>query len=104
MLTEEQLQEIKYLLRQGAGAQWSAADRAFQAIERDAQALADVRTLDGWLDADVGTRQLKFIPTNEDFCVSFLAGSPMQIVGFVRAETPDAARAKAAAWVREQKP
>jgi hypothetical protein len=49
---ENKLQEIKYLLRHGAGADWSVADRAYQKIEADARALWAVRVLDAWQEAN----------------------------------------------------
>lgn len=69
------------------------------------QALADVRTLDDW--AKHTGRHWAINDEGDDvtgpyWCVFTLQGGHM-LLG-TPGQTPDEARAKAAAWVREQKP
>lgn len=85
----------------------------------DAQALADVRTLDVYcrkLNAELGTARAndhiyhKVRPGRGTHDPAFICQAVRFSNGFVYAdlgpggETEEAARAKAAAWVREQKP
>lgn len=84
----------------------------FEPSESDAQALADVRTLDEWADA-VDDRS---VDLSCGWLVAFKDKPHLQPPGQIRVRllvggdpmhieygaTPDEARAKAAAWVREQ--
>jgi len=72
-----------------------------QRFSADAQALADVRTLDEWAGRGDPDRYWGMSPTAECVVYDRSVGSRERI--FI-GDTPDAARAKAAAWVREQKP
>lgn len=47
-MTPEQLRQLKGLIRAGAGAEWAAADAAYQRVEQMARRDWAVRVLDAW--------------------------------------------------------
>ncbi len=69
-------------------------------VRADAQALADVRTLDEWAETELG-RAWRSSNDGLDRRVTLYADQRIHQV--FAAKTPTEARAKAAAWVREQK-
>lgn len=80
------------------------SNRKHEIIERlkaDAKALADVRTLDEWAETELG-RAWRSSNDGRDRRVTLYADQRIHQV--FATKTPDAARAKAAAWAREQKP
>jgi hypothetical protein len=80
----------------------SEAHKAFAALEADAQALADVRTLDVWAVSD-SSLFWQVILTDSPAAESWLCSVQTEDACFkFRGPTPEGARAKAAEWVREQ--
>lgn len=75
-------------------------DRAAASLEADAQALADVRTLDEWAGANTQHRAVELAQRQVSlFCGDTDTGDQYRRFN---GPTPDAARAAAAVWVREQ--
>ena len=76
--------------------------RALKVLRADAQALADVRTLDDW--AAPGSGHNVELASGAHYQVCYLHGWNGDEAEFsCDGATPDEARAAAAAWVREQK-
>ena len=72
--------------------------------QADAQALADVRTLDDWARGEKGrSHDTGFAFDGLGYFCTLQERTVIKVQAF-EAATPDEARAKAAAWVREQKP
>ena len=74
---------------------------AFKRLEAAVQALADVRTLDGYLDKGNSYRLLPNMTDSFDRAAYWLVMETAKLT--FGGATPDEARAKAAAWVRSQR-
>lgn len=106
-MTEEQLDRITGALFVAEGADVMSTgecDALKEQLRADAQALADVRTLDDW--QSLRGRQVEQWTHDPLTYVELRErnGDELTAHVVVFADTPDEARAKAAAWVREQKP
>jgi hypothetical protein len=81
---------------------WARKLAAEDKAEADAQALADVRTLDEWRRANRLVRQV-VVGSRWARVLCQLQQQGDDVVAPFVADSEDEARAKAAAWVREQK-
>jgi hypothetical protein len=81
-----------------------AESAALEQLRADAQALADVRTLDDWARSGrhvtQGQREVTSFADGEYTCTLFEATEQGESPHWFHGATPDEARAKAAAWVR----
>lgn len=98
-VTPEQLRQLKGLIRAGAGAEWAAADAAYQRVEQMALRDWAVRVLDAWAESDDGLSHTTahLIQGHRSFARVELEScqSPSDIRAF-EAASPDAARLAAA--------
>lgn len=103
MNTEQALSEIGYFLDRARTKLLGVDGRVTEALRHlkaDAQALADVRTLDEWAKAN-GARW-SCTPWNDGWAVCIRRGPHADLSPHHAGPTPDAARHAAAEWVRGQ--